>query len=214
MRLDRALVFEPDLLLLDEPLGALDKNLREQMQIEIKRIQKTLGVTTIFVTHDQSEAMSMSDRIVVFSDGVIEQAGKPLDIYHRPNSRFVADFIGESNLLPARIIDPASRLVESPVLGKCIFTGVDGVNYERDQEIALVLRPEHLRLSREPLEGRSNARMVVETIVNYGDNALVIGRAGEATIRVRVYGADVVILQEGDECSFSWLEDDIYIVAQ
>src|SRR5690606_12735607 len=101
----RALVFEPDLLRLDEPLGALDKNLREQMQIEIKRIQRKLGVTTIFVTHDQSEAMSMSDRIVVFSDGRIEQAGAPLDIYHRPQSRFVADFIGETNLFPARVTD-------------------------------------------------------------------------------------------------------------
>lgn len=103
--LARALVFEPSLLLLDEPLGALDKNLREQMQIEIKRIQRALGVTTVFVTHDQSEAMSMSDRIVVFDKGRIEQAATPLDIYHRPQTKFVAGFVGESNLIDAVVTD-------------------------------------------------------------------------------------------------------------
>jgi len=96
--LARALVFDPALLLLDEPLGALDKNLREQMQIEIKAVQRRLGVTTIFVTHDQSEAMAMSDRIVVFDGGRIQQVGAPLDIYRYPSSSFVARFVGDSNI--------------------------------------------------------------------------------------------------------------------
>src|SRR5690606_7623079 len=116
-----ALVFKPSLLLLDEPLGALDKNLREQMQIEIKRIQKTLGVTTICVTHDQTEAMSMSDRIVVFSKGEIEQAATPLEIYHRPQTRFVADFIGESNILDGVVTDAVRGEVDCPDFGKVLY---------------------------------------------------------------------------------------------
>ncbi|WP_172291977.1 ABC transporter ATP-binding protein [Pseudoruegeria sp. HB172150] len=210
--LARALVFEPDLLLLDEPLGALDKNLREQMQIEIKRIQKRLGVTTIFVTHDQTEAMSMSDRIVVFSDGNIEQAGAPLDIYHRPSTRFVADFIGESNLLDAVVTDAEARVAECPALGSVVF-GAEGQPPVVDgQEVALLIRPEHLKLSRDPKEGRMNAKMVIDTIVNYGDNALVIGHRGDTQIRVRVPGADVVILKEGEECHFSWTEDAAFVL--
>ena len=94
------------MLLLDEPLGALDKNLREQMQVEIKRIHREVGITMIYVTHDQTEAMTMSDRIAVFSDGRLEQVGSPLEVYHRPVNRFVGEFIGDSNFLPGRI-DPA-----------------------------------------------------------------------------------------------------------
>ena len=211
--LARALVFEPSLLLLDEPLGALDKNLREQMQIEIKRIQRSLGVTTIFVTHDQSEAMSMSDRIVVFEKGRIEQAAAPLDIYHRPKTSFVAAFIGESNLIPATVTNPATRSAENPTLGAIEYAGGDG-NLSDGQKVTLLIRPEHIRLSRNPIDGRRNARMTVETIVNYGDNALVIGRAGDQLIRVRVLGADVVIIQEGEECCVSWTPDSVFVITK
>ena len=95
----RALINKPRVLLLDEPLGALDLKLRKQMQIELKRLQKKLGITFIYVTHDQEEAMSMSDRIAVMKDGIILQIDKPTEIYNRPNCRFVADFIGESNIM-------------------------------------------------------------------------------------------------------------------
>ncbi len=104
--LARGLVFDPDLLLLDEPLGALDKNLREQMQVEIKRIHREIGTTTIYVTHDQTEAMTMSDRVAVFRNGRIEQAGSPLEVYNRPVNRFVGEFIGDSNFFAAHV-DPA-----------------------------------------------------------------------------------------------------------
>jgi putative spermidine/putrescine transport system ATP-binding protein len=95
----RALVFEPDLVLMDEPLGALDKNLREQMQYEIKHIHETLGVTVVYVTHDQTEALTMSNRIAVFDDGIIQQLAPPADLYERPENAFVAAFIGENNRL-------------------------------------------------------------------------------------------------------------------
>jgi putative spermidine/putrescine transport system ATP-binding protein len=98
--LARALVNRPKVLLLDEPLGALDLKLRENMQEELKTLQKSLGITFVFVTHDQGEALSMANRIAVFNDGRIMQVGSPEDIYQRPNSRFVADFVGSSNVLP------------------------------------------------------------------------------------------------------------------
>src|ERR1700757_1801230 len=105
--LARGLVFNPDVLLLDEPLGALDKNLRQQMQVEIKRIHREVGITMIYVTHDQTEAMTMSDRVAVFSNGRIEQIGSPFDVYNRPASRFVGQFIGDSNFFAGRV-DPAN----------------------------------------------------------------------------------------------------------
>jgi putative spermidine/putrescine transport system ATP-binding protein len=98
--LARALVNEPKVLLLDEPLGALDLKLREQMQVELKSLQRTLGITFVFVTHDQSEALSMADRVAIFNHGRIVQVGAPQDIYERPRTRFVADFVGSSNVLP------------------------------------------------------------------------------------------------------------------
>jgi putative spermidine/putrescine transport system ATP-binding protein len=98
--LARALVNEPKVLLLDEPLGALDLKLREQMQEELRALQKQLGITFVFVTHDQGEALSMADRVAVFNDGKIIQVGEPDDVYERPRSRFVADFVGSSNVLP------------------------------------------------------------------------------------------------------------------
>ncbi|MGH6820757.1 MAG: ABC transporter ATP-binding protein, partial [Methylocella sp.] len=97
--LARALIKEPKVLLLDEPLGALDLKLREQMQEELKALQKQLGITFVFVTHDQNEALSMADRVAIFSEGRIMQAGTPMEIYERPGSRFVADFVGSSNIL-------------------------------------------------------------------------------------------------------------------
>ncbi|MCB1376820.1 MAG: ABC transporter ATP-binding protein [Alphaproteobacteria bacterium] len=101
--LARAIVIEPDVLLLDEPLSALDANLREEMRTELKIIQREVGITTIFVTHDQEEALAMSDRIVVMNKGKVEQEGSPEEVYRRPESRFVASFLGQSNLLPGRI---------------------------------------------------------------------------------------------------------------
>ena len=113
--LARALVFNPPVLLMDEPLGALDKKLREEMQLEIKRIQSELGITTIYVTHDQEEALVMSDRIAVMNLGQIEQIDTPASLYEHPATRFVADFIGESNLIPITLRqDNGASRVEAP----------------------------------------------------------------------------------------------------
>ncbi|MCR9138895.1 MAG: ABC transporter ATP-binding protein [Alphaproteobacteria bacterium] len=103
--LARALVNKPRVLLLDEPLGALDLKLREEMQEELKNLQRTLGITFVFVTHDQGEALSMADRVAVFNEGRIMQVGTPQDVYHRPNSEFVANFVGSSNVLPSELVN-------------------------------------------------------------------------------------------------------------
>ncbi|WP_214316582.1 ABC transporter ATP-binding protein [Nonomuraea sediminis] len=102
--LARAIVFQPRVLLMDEPLGALDKRLREQLQLEIKRLHRELGITFVFVTHDQEEALTMSDRIALLRDGRVVQVGTPADLYERPASRYVAEFLGESNLLPGDVL--------------------------------------------------------------------------------------------------------------
>src|SRR5712692_8679794 len=115
--LARGLVFNPDVVLLDEPLGALDKNLREQMQVEIKRIHREVGITMIYVTHDQTEAMTMSDRVAVFSHGKLEQAAPPLEVYHRPRTRFVGEFIGDSNIFSGTVDESQPGCVTLEALG-------------------------------------------------------------------------------------------------
>jgi putative spermidine/putrescine transport system ATP-binding protein len=141
--LARALVFEPELVLMDEPLGALDKNLREHMQFEIKQIHRKLGVTVVYVTHDQSEALTMSDRVAVFHDGRIEQLAPPAELYDRPSTAYIASFIGENNGLDGVLID-ASLVIEGglclPLPGHCLLSG---------QRARALVRPESVRLSRE-----------------------------------------------------------------
>jgi len=110
--LARAIVFEPLLLLLDEPFGALDRKLRDTMQLEVRRLQKRLAITTIFITHDQEEALVLSDRIAIMNRGRLEQVGQPAEIYNHPRNAFVADFVGESNILPGTVIDDRPGLVE------------------------------------------------------------------------------------------------------
>lgn len=135
--LARAFVFRPRILLMDEPLSALDKKLREQMQIELKHLHEQLGVTTVYVTHDQREALTMSDRIAVINDGKLAQVDTPHAIYNRPASRFVADFIGESTMLPLTWGDSGRLLFEDHVIATNYATEV-GKDY------ALVIRPERL----------------------------------------------------------------------
>jgi len=132
----RALISHPRVLLLDEPLGALDLKLRKDMQNELKSIQKAIGITFIYVTHDQEEALSMSDTVVVMADGEIQQIGTPTDIYNEPKNAFVADFIGESNILKGTMLE--DKLVE---FAKHKFTCVDG-GFEKNQTVDVVIRPE------------------------------------------------------------------------
>lgn len=167
----RALVFEPDLVLMDEPLGALDKQLREQMQYEIKHIHENLGVTLVYVTHDQSEAMTMSDRIAVFNDGVIQQLSTPDRLYESPQNAFVAQFIGENNKL--------AGVVKTVNGDRCAVTLPDGseviaekVNVAAAGErTTLSLRPERIEIEPEDIEGTIEG--TIEELIYLGDHIRV-----------------------------------------
>jgi putative spermidine/putrescine transport system ATP-binding protein/spermidine/putrescine transport system ATP-binding protein len=141
----RAIVMKPAVLLLDEPLGALDKNLREAMQVELRSLQRELGITTVFVTHDQEEALTMSDCVAVMRDGVIEQLGAPREIYERPATEFVATFLGASNMIDALVVEPCAQtsLVEAPC-GRFAVAG----SHPQGARLRLAIRPERVMLGR------------------------------------------------------------------
>lgn len=147
----RALINRPQVLLLDEPLGALDLKLRKQMQIELKRLQKMLKITFIYVTHDQEEAMTMSDRIAVMREGVILQLGTPRDIYERPNCRFVADFIGESNVFSGEVVDVFGDRLTIKSDNRLFCSSGNG--FEVGEKIFVSVRPEYIKLTKEPENG-------------------------------------------------------------
>ena len=145
--LARALVYRPSVLLLDEPLGALDRALRDRMQVELRRLHRTLGVTFVYVTHDQDEALTMSDRIVVMRDGAVEQIGTPDEVYARPSTEFVATFVGRANLLRARVRNVDGGVAElelrSGAAVRAPLTPGDGLS----AEVVLVVRPERVLLA-------------------------------------------------------------------
>jgi ABC-type Fe3+/spermidine/putrescine transport system ATPase subunit len=145
--LARALIIEPDILLMDEPLGALDRQLRRMVQLELRRLHDHHGRTTVYVTHDQEEALVLSDRIAVFRDGRLEQAASPADIYRRPVNTFVASFVGESNILPATIkqIRDGLAVAEVPALGREIVAEA-GPTCTAGNGACLLVRPEHFVL--------------------------------------------------------------------
>ncbi|MDF2699241.1 MAG: spermidine/putrescine transporter ATP-binding protein [Haloplasmataceae bacterium] len=155
----RALILEPKVLLLDEPLGALDLKLRQEMQYELKEMQRKVGITFIFVTHDQEEALTMSDTIVVMRDGLIQQVGSPIEIYNEPKNRYVANFIGESNIIEGTMIEDYKVKFENEVFD-CIDRG-----FKPNQDIDVVIRPEDLLII-----PKDNAKIigVVESVIFKG----------------------------------------------
>ncbi|ARP94124.1 ABC transporter ATP-binding protein [Bordetella genomosp. 13] len=215
--LARALVFEPDVLLLDEPLSALDKNLREQMQLEIKRLHRKFGMTTVFVTHDQSEAMTMSDRIAVFNAGKVEQFAPALEVYSSPATRFVGGFVGDSNFFDVQAEDAPNGRYAAPVLGGTVAARSSG--HAAGAQLAMMIRPEAFTLA--PLEpqaaeGHQGAAQpfTCEGIVDYGASLLLEGRCGAAPVRVRVQrGASPgAAWREGARYRLVWRPDDAHIV--
>ncbi len=162
--LARAIVMEPQVLLFDEPLSNLDAKLRDQMRVEIRDLQQRVGITSLYVTHDQVEAMSISDRIVVMNGGVIEQIGTPVEVYARPATRFVADFIGKANFLTAIVGTGGELRVGEAVLS----TGYTG-KAAQGETVTVLVRPEAVRLSAEPLplRGRVVRAMFLGSVAEY-----------------------------------------------
>ena len=153
--LARAIVVEPDVLLLDEPLSNLDAKLRLEMRCEIKRICSTLGITTVYVTHDQKEALSIADKMAILKDGQVHQVGSPSDIYRSPNSKFVAEFIGETNFVPAKMVDGS---LETP-LGRLSSTGTASA-----ETTTCSIRPEAIVVQQSPASSNGFSGTCVETI--------------------------------------------------
>ena len=171
----RALVKTPDVLLLDEPLGALDLKLRKEMQLELKALQQQLGITFIYVTHDQEEALTMSDRIAVMSKGRVQQLATPVEIYERPVNKFVADFIGESNFLEGKIkvLSGNEAIVHVPVLN----ADVRGMPMSRDfvngEDVVISIRPEKIRIADRAAKGEGLFHAKVLTSVYIGSDTHV-----------------------------------------
>lgn len=206
--LARALVFDPELVLMDEPLGALDKQLRERMQFEIKHIHETLGVTVVYVTHDQSEALTMSDRVAVFNDGVIQQLSPPADLYERPMNSFVAQFIGENNRLKGRVkaVEAGEALVELEGGGfsRALAVNCGGAGSRTE----LSIRPERVSIGDSSLPNKAEGR--VEELIYLGDHIRCrMSVAGYDEFVVKVPNTpDHAMLSEGDTALVGWRTED------
>jgi len=208
--LARALVFKPELVLMDEPLGALDKQLREQMQYEIKKIHDKLGVSVVYVTHDQSEALTMSDRIAVFEDGIIQQIAPPDDLYERPDNSFVAQFIGENNTLRGTV--------------DSIDEGVAGVTLDDGQKVMalavnvdevgvptmLSIRPERVVINPDEEKMTQTVDGHVEQLIYLGDHIRCrMTVAGNSEFIVKIPNAgDGKMLEVGQNIRIGWMTGD------
>jgi putative spermidine/putrescine transport system ATP-binding protein len=204
--LARALVIEPTVLLLDEPLSNLDAKLREELRREIRDIQRELGITSLFVTHDQVEALTMSDRIAVLNAGRVEQIGTPEDVYERPASRFVADFIGRANFLPAEV-------VASDVAGSRLVIGSAGNAVVKralpvGEHVSMMLRPHRVRLDR--VTGEDSLRGRIVGITYLGDLIqFEVDLDGARLIAEQASGGEgSARLAAGDEVGVSWAPGD------
>lgn len=210
--LARVLVTEPKILLLDEPLSALDKKLREEMKYWIKDLQQELGITTIHVTHDQGEALTMSDRIAVMNEGRVEQIGTPDEIYEQPNNNFVTSFIGHSNIFPARVADIANGEMRVETAGiKVSVPTVGGVSV--GDSVSIVVRPEHVLLGDVPggdddvvtIRGRVANRTYQGSFIRYevavGDLSLVAEAVNRPDLKVHEPGAEVGVGWHQKSCA-------------
>jgi spermidine/putrescine transport system ATP-binding protein len=213
--LARAVVCEPKVLLLDEPLSALDAKLRTQMRSELKQLQKRLGITFIFVTHDQEEALSMSDRIAVMSCGRVEQIGTVNEIYYQPATRFVATFIGETNIVEAEIVEKGADQIRCQIEGGMTLAVRSGTPAARSN-VLLALRPEKIRLYRSRPEGQNvfSGRIVVQ-VFKGAVNDLTLAVSGGLELRALIAndGQQELVFQEGEEVFCRIQPEDVNIIS-
>ena len=200
--LARAVVYRPALLLMDEPLGALDKQLRGQLQLEIKRMHRELRMSVLYVTHDQDEALTMSDRIAVFNAGRIEQVGTPFDLYERPATRFVAGFIGETNFFPGTVAAPGEGSCRVDVSGALLGAMLPGAAVP-GASVTVAVRPERIRLQAGSEGGAGLPGTVLDSIYLGHAWRLVIGLADGRDCQV-LRPADAVPLAPGQPVTLSW----------
>jgi spermidine/putrescine transport system ATP-binding protein len=213
--LARALVNYPSALLLDEPLAALDLKLREAMQIELKRIQREVGITFVFVTHDQGEALTMSDRIAVMNEGHVEQIGSSADIYSRPESLFVAGFIGSANLLPATVVSSDGSGIRVDIVGGTqivvpVGNSAPTASLAVGAQVTVVLRPEHVHF-----DSQGQVAVSVTDSVYQGSSVRIVGRMDNGTEVSAIVGVEpgVHAPLPGQITSMTWHPQVPYLLA-
>ncbi|VVT09371.1 putative spermidine/putrescine transporter subunit; ATP-binding component of ABC superfamily tranporter [Roseovarius sp. EC-SD190] len=209
--LARALVFEPELVLMDEPLGALDKQLREKMQFEITHLAHNLGITTVYVTHDQTEALTMSDRVAVFNDGRIQQIAPPDELYESPKNSFVAQFIGENNTLEGRVKEIKNGIAVVQ-LDNGDLIDAKPVNVEKPGDRTLIsIRPERVEFNRDRLKPDAHTlKAEVLEFIYMGDifrTRLRVAGSDDFIIKTR-NAPDQRRLQPGEQIEIGWLPED------
>ncbi len=213
--LARALVFDPAVVLLDEPLSALDRKLRDQLQLEIKRIQQRMNATVILVTHDQQEALTMSDRIAVMSSGAIVQCERPALVYERPATRFVAEFLGESNVLSGRVRAQSQGTISVHDESFGPFWMDDASDVGVGQTISVIVRPERIRLSANRIQDAPNQyRCKVRELIYVGDSMRVQLECGRRLFVVKLPSIDseMISLTPGSEAYLRWSTSDVVVV--
>jgi putative spermidine/putrescine transport system ATP-binding protein len=215
--LARCIVYNPAIILMDEPLGALDKKLREDMQLEIKRLHRELGITMLYVTHDQEEALTMSDRIVLLTAGRVAQAGTPDELYHRPISTFVANFLGHSNLLEGRVEErgPPVRVRTSAARE---FLAQPGAEVQVGQSVSVMVRPENVVIAaasdapdemENTVEGTVNESLILGGVVRH----YVAIPEGRVFVSVELNRPGLRVLDEGSKVRLGWRAIDMRTLA-
>lgn len=209
--LARALVFEPKLILMDEPLGALDKQLREELQLEIKRIQRRLGLTILYVTHDQSEALTMSDRIAVFNAGRIQQIDRPKAVYDRPTTSFVAHFIGDNNAIDGQVIETDGRIAKVRLSDGVVVQAVATPHASAGAAVSLAIRPERIHLPPSP-DCRNRLRGKIAEVIYVGDQTrLVVALPSGQAVKVRITnGQSRIDPEPGAQVELGWHLEDCF----
>jgi ABC-type Fe3+/spermidine/putrescine transport system ATPase subunit len=207
--LARALVTRPKVLLLDEPLGALDKHLRQEMQVELRRIQRQVGITTIFVTHDQEEALTLSDRIAIFDSGRIIQEGAPMAVYERPVTKFAAGFLGEANFLQGRVtaVDAGGLARIALDIGGEASCRISGGQV--GQTVLLALRPEKITLATDGQAGLNAVRGKVLDVVFSGNSTTYRIAVGEQVMILFKQNLAQGTVAAGTEVVLSWSPDHL-----
>lgn len=204
----RALAYEPTVLLLDEPLSNLDLKLRQEMRVELKRIQREVGITTIFVTHDQGEALSLSDRVVVMRAGMLEQVDSPVELYEHPQTGYVASFLGDANFFRGSIKN--GRLITDD-----LELAANKLEEYEGQDITVVVRSERINVSDEPSRGPNSATGTIESLIYLGSVSRYYVRleAGK-TVTVDTYEAGHNLHHEGTKVTVSWSAEDCIVVKE
>lgn len=191
--LARALVIEPSILLLDEPLSALDRKIRAEMQYELRNIQQKIGITTIFVTHDQEEALTMSDKIILMNKGVIEQEADPINLYNYPKSIFASDFLGKANVLKGKLAEKDGRWF---VEGNGWTVRVNHKDGKSGDSVSLAVRGEHFNIDRNEFEGSQKFKITNKVFT--GSVCKLLGNMGEDEIEISIISLDAEKYQVGD----------------